>query len=352
MKKVLLSVATLFASYAINAQALTTQNFNDLTPGDLSTVLDGSAAGQGGWFLDASAATAAAFQIVNVGTGDNALLLTSEAGVTAGAADVRYAYQQLKNAWSSRTAGNDKIVCSYWFFTGTATANTNANLNARLYNSTGATICGYTYNNKTKVVKGQALLNTATAGSPSVYNFALKTGGGDLVLADNTWYRFDLIFDKTTGDVYFNGSHADFAGGKVPGGNTAGNTTASTGKDVGEFAFYNYTSAGNAASQEFLIDDVVARAQSDLNLSVKENLVASQFSVYPNPANNVVNITNGENMMVNKVVVTDLNGRTVKNVSFDNVSNVQVNVSDLASGMYIMNITSDKGTATKKFVKN
>ena len=74
--------------------------------------------------------------------------------------------------------------------------------------------------------------------------------------------------------------------------------------------------------------------------------------MYPNPANNLVNIANGENMMVNKVTVTDLNGRTVKNVSFDNVANVQVNVSDLASGLYLMNITSDKGTATKKFVKN
>ncbi len=83
-----------------------------------------------------------------------------------------------------------------------------------------------------------------------------------------------------------------------------------------------------------------------------DEFLASKFSVYPNPANNLVNIANGENMMVNKVTVTDLNGRTVKNVSFDNVANVQVNVSDLASGLYLMNITSDKGTATKKFVKN
>ena len=83
-----------------------------------------------------------------------------------------------------------------------------------------------------------------------------------------------------------------------------------------------------------------------------DEFLANKFSVYPNPANNVVNIANGENMMVNKVTVTDLNGRTVKNVSFDNVANVQVNVSDLASGLYLMNITSDKGTATKKFVKN
>jgi hypothetical protein len=79
---------------------------------------------------------------------------------------------------------------------------------------------------------------------------------------------------------------------------------------------------------------------------------SSKFSVSPNPASSVVNITNGDNMLVNGVTVTDLNGRTVKNVSFEGVASAQVNVADLASGMYIMNVTSDKGTATKKFVKN
>jgi hypothetical protein len=57
-------------------------------------------------------------------------------------------------------------------------------------------------------------------------------------------------------------------------------------------------------------------------------------------------------MLVNGVTIADLNGRTVKNVSFEGVANAQVNVADLASGLYIMNVTSDKGMATKKFVKN
>jgi hypothetical protein len=101
-----------------------------------------------------------------------------------------------------------------------------------------------------------------------------------------------------------------------------------------------------------MFDDLLINAQADTDLSIKENAVSSQFSVYPNPANNVINITNADNMLVNAVTVTDLNGRTVKNVSFDNVASAQVNVADLASGMYILNVTSDKGTATKKFVKN
>ena len=54
----------------------------------------------------------------------------------------------------------------------------------------------------------------------------------------------------------------------------------------------------------------------------------------------------------NSISITDLNGRVVKQNSFTDVTNVQVNVSDLASGVYMMNITSDKGSVTKKIIKN
>jgi hypothetical protein len=83
-----------------------------------------------------------------------------------------------------------------------------------------------------------------------------------------------------------------------------------------------------------------------------DEFLSSKFNVNPNPAKDIVDITNGENMFVNAVNFTDLNGRIVKSLSFDKISNVQVNVSDLSTGVYLMNIFSDKGTATKKVVKN
>ena len=54
---------------------------------------------------------------------------------------------------------------------------------------------------------------------------------------------------------------------------------------------------------------------------------------------------------VNEITVTDLNGRVVKTSKFDNVTNIEMNISDLSSGMYMMSIKSDAGTATKKIVK-
>lgn len=80
--------------------------------------------------------------------------------------------------------------------------------------------------------------------------------------------------------------------------------------------------------------------------------LASTFSVYPNPATNVVNVVNAENILVNDITVTDLNGRTVKSAKFNGVADAQVNVSDLAAGVYMVTISSDKGATTKKIVKN
>ncbi|WP_116787458.1 T9SS type A sorting domain-containing protein [Flavobacterium psychrotrophum] len=77
----------------------------------------------------------------------------------------------------------------------------------------------------------------------------------------------------------------------------------------------------------------------------------SNIAVFPNPTSNVVNVASA-GALVNNVAVTDLNGRTVKSAKFDGVTNAQVNISDLASGVYMMTISSDKGTSTKKIVKN
>lgn len=98
-----------------------------------------------------------------------------------------------------------------------------------------------------------------------------------------------------------------------------------------------------------VLDDVMVTEGATAGTN---DILASKFTVYPNPANNMINIANAENILVNGVVITDLNGRTVKNVSYNGVTEAQINVSDLASGMYMMTVSSDKGTMTKKIVKN
>jgi len=83
-----------------------------------------------------------------------------------------------------------------------------------------------------------------------------------------------------------------------------------------------------------------------------DSFSASTFSVYPNPSNDFVNISNDSNYLLNSVDVMDLNGRTVKSVKLNGETSAQINISDLSAGVYMMNISSDQGSVTKKIVKN
>lgn len=76
---------------------------------------------------------------------------------------------------------------------------------------------------------------------------------------------------------------------------------------------------------------------------------ASNFSVYPNPATNVINVSNSADV-ISDVTITDLNGRTVKQVTVG-VNDAQINISDLAQGVYILNATSNGKSFTQKIVK-
>ncbi|CAM3620648.1 hypothetical protein FSS13T_17890 [Flavobacterium saliperosum S13] len=83
-----------------------------------------------------------------------------------------------------------------------------------------------------------------------------------------------------------------------------------------------------------------------------DDFVSSKFSVYPNPANNLVTVSNNGSIQINKVSISDINGRTVKSLNYNGVTETQINVSELNAGVYFMNIDTNEGVATKKIIKN
>ncbi len=86
------------------------------------------------------------------------------------------------------------------------------------------------------------------------------------------------------------------------------------------------------------------------NTASAESFDNLKLNIYPNPANDVLNITS-ELATIQTVSVVDLNGRTVKQVEL-NKTYSQINVSDLNSGVYMLNIQTEEGKTVKKFVKN
>lgn len=95
----------------------------------------------------------------------------------------------------------------------------------------------------------------------------------------------------------------------------------------------------------FAIDDFSVTAAT---LST-ETFFASNFTTYPNPASDVINInTKNNTVVINAIQMTDLNGRVVKEVKG---MNNQINVSELNAGVYFLKITTDQGTGTTKVIK-
>jgi len=85
-----------------------------------------------------------------------------------------------------------------------------------------------------------------------------------------------------------------------------------------------------------------------------ESYLLNSISLYPNPANDVINVQcTMNNVQVKALEVFDVYGkliRTVETVCTPSLQ-TQINVSDLASGMYFVRVTTEQGTATKSFVK-
>jgi hypothetical protein len=79
--------------------------------------------------------------------------------------------------------------------------------------------------------------------------------------------------------------------------------------------------------------------------SINELLI----QVYPNPANDVITLQSSTSMQGMYVEVTSVDGKVVRRVEFNSVANaVDLNVSDLSNGIYLLNIHANNSVTTKK----
>ena len=77
-----------------------------------------------------------------------------------------------------------------------------------------------------------------------------------------------------------------------------------------------------------------------------ESFEASLFSVYPNPAKSVVNISSMSNEVFG-VSVYDLLGKQV--LRAENIKS-QLNISSLTPGLYVINMTQGSNSSTQKLL--
>ncbi|WP_269235459.1 DUF7619 domain-containing protein [Flavobacterium flavigenum] len=78
---------------------------------------------------------------------------------------------------------------------------------------------------------------------------------------------------------------------------------------------------------------------------------SNYFALYPNPANNVLNINTKQAIEIEALVIYDILGQLV--IAVPNAKSVSsIDVSQLRAGTYFLKVKSDKGSSGIKFIKN
>lgn len=353
MKKLLLLLLTV-TGFSAQAQVLFNEDASSLTIGNVGSDLTGTTLGQGGWttFIATTAVPAGQnsdFQIVDKGGSyGNAIQITGPSATNG----TRWMTKSLTDQWSGRTAGNDIAEVEYEFFTGPITTSKNT-MRVVFYESSARLkmLAGLMVQMDTREIRALGYIDPTTlGGTGAIGNYSLTVGGtaaapAVLTLDANTWYKIGLSFNYATGEI------------KVKGANGLFDRTfqgAAALENVGELdilgAAGGTAAAPNAASSIGVFDNFVARVSATDTLgSISNEMSSGTISVYPNPANDIVTISSSD-VVFNNIEMTDLNGRVVKNLSPGGVSNSEISIVDLASGIYLLKINSNNGTITKKLI--
>lgn len=354
MKKTLLILLVVtLSTISLNAQVLTSENFTTLLVGNVGTDLTGATAGQGGWSTYvATGSTNSAnsnFAIANVaGTNGNVLQITGSNAATG----TRYLWKDgLPALWTSRTTGNDILEVEYDIFTGPSSTSLNG-FGIYLYSdeATPKVICGMRLDKNatissvpyTNVIRGLSYYNNAGTFGTYIFGLGASATTPQVTLLDNTWYRVGFSFNKTTGEIKWKGPGIN---GYVIG--------AALGLNPGEIDFISTAGTANVVAAVGSFDNYIVTATSADSLLETEEMSISEnnFTISPNPATDYLSITNSKNSQINSISMTDLNGRIVKQIKYDNISDIQVTITDLQTGVYMLTINSDKGSITKKVIK-
>jgi len=326
---ILLILTVLFTVQLTSAQVLWSENFDNLTLGNIGTDFTGQTPGQGDWYTLSLAYVVPAdadnkyFKIVAEPNRGNVLQIISLPSMGTNFIQKR----GLDVLWNNRTQGNDVLKLAFDFFTGPSLSN---------YEVSGI---GLSDNNTLNSSNNVITQMTYMPGTRHV--FAPGSSSSGYQLNPNTWYTFVFYIDYTNQKSYF----------LIP--------------SLGAIAEYNHqapiplvssiiSSANNVNStptHSYKFDNFVVSAVNNVPLSVTNNFISSKFNLFPNPANDVVTITNSENIGVEQIQVFDISGKAVQSHIFNNENQVQLNIENLAPGTYMLHIQTNTGTAMKKLLK-
>lgn len=85
----------------------------------------------------------------------------------------------------------------------------------------------------------------------------------------------------------------------------------------------------------------------DCTLGYNENLLENSIAIFPNPTSQILTIKVSQNIKLQRLSIYNISGQVLLSSKTAN----SIDVSSLANGLYFLQIETNKGTLTKKFIK-
>ncbi|WP_426478766.1 T9SS type A sorting domain-containing protein [Chryseobacterium sp. CBSDS_008] len=143
----------------------------------------------------------------------------------------------------------------------------------------------------------------------------------------NTWYRLKIVGSATDVRYYLN-NMLIYTG------------TAASSLNINQLRFVHNNSLGSA-----YIDNIKVNSEL-LVMGVKDTKAgAGEISLYPNPASDFMNINSVSK--VKNIEIYDETGKLIKTETNHN----KIEVKELAAGIYIVHVKTEKRNFTEKFIK-
>jgi len=116
--------------------------------------------------------------------------------------------------------------------------------------------------------------------------------------------------------------------------------------DIDAGADVQSRSTGTAVCGQDLMINFDCATLSNIEVLLEDTLV-----LFPNPAQESIFLEGPSNINLNYATIYDITGKLVREVDLKKMNNLKtINIANLMSGMYFINIFSDQGILTKKFI--
>jgi hypothetical protein len=331
MKKLLLSISLIFAAFSANAQNIYSYGFNSPT----ATMI-----GADGWTRTNQSTLPSTTSLWTVGTYATSTASATNQGVFQNQVYATGATVQIPNGQAG--GANSFALVNYTSTTSTA--------------ATGATISNWLISPIVSVQNGDIVTFYTRIGKYSATGEASFADRLQLRMSTAGAFSSDPTGGPTGVGDYTNllvdvNPNLDLTSYPTTWGQFSYTVSGLAGPTDVKFAFrYFVTNGGANGSNSDIIG--IDTFSVDRPVANTQEFFAGNFAIQPNPVTDVFTLNAKNGVAIEKVEVLDINGRIVNQVNGSSTDAIQVNVSELNSGVYFVRVQSDLGVGTSKIIKN